>query len=652
MAKLNLDRLLTKDSTEQEVSAVEKFTSWTPIDMYGLLESISYQLPKGYPTVDKGVFTEINEVLIINEALQAEGLPTLPLPEAGKVKVATKKVSSTSVSQDDALKYVQKVVTNIKAYPSEAVENVDMDEETKRTTIILGLPKLPLNPEQERSERVNIIKSMYMQLSTLAASKSITLTPKNYKEGITNFVITYANNDIVYAVKRIGKLWESDTNIKEGLSVIISYYPDYLPSPSTMLNKKGKEVTIPGIGESNVNQIANKLIKFINFKEKNGAYSFNSVIAGLSAGVVKSVYKFLQRVKKDSTSEEKKAFASILNQNSSHANTFDDFFQKNPNWYIERDVLFNKIRSVGSKITTYSPDKWCPGDVYFVDSTNNIEDILTKAELANSNGNTPQALSLINSLFSDKFNQPEKKASIVAVSLKMAQAQAGKLKSALKEYSNIDKTYSLTKDEITDDEKYYIEGIKSYQLKLKKVIGKHVQKGKTINSTIEWEMMDPLKIQGTKQTSKLQLLRYKFAAYKAIDFILNHVATDVYDLDDKLVSLTAFGMSVINKSTKADLAKVKDGYINPPFFKVIADANGSKAKPVLFQQGATLGLYTPGNPNGTNLPVISILDSKNYGGLQIGLGLVIGDDHFDCMISLRGNGSSQIAIELNKADHE
>ena len=51
------------------------------MDWDSILSEVSYKLPKGYPTVDRGVFTEINEVLIINEALQAEGLPTLPLPE-------------------------------------------------------------------------------------------------------------------------------------------------------------------------------------------------------------------------------------------------------------------------------------------------------------------------------------------------------------------------------------------------------------------------------------------------------------------------------------------------------------------------------------------------------------------------------------------
>lgn len=78
---VDLDKALGSQPQEIQPKVDEEFTSWTPIDMHGLLESISYKLPKGYPTIKDGVFTEINEIVIINEALQAEGLPTIPLPE-------------------------------------------------------------------------------------------------------------------------------------------------------------------------------------------------------------------------------------------------------------------------------------------------------------------------------------------------------------------------------------------------------------------------------------------------------------------------------------------------------------------------------------------------------------------------------------------
>jgi hypothetical protein len=52
------------------------------IDFGRILNEVSYKLPKGYPTIVNGVLTEREEVIIINEALEAEGLSTLPLPEA------------------------------------------------------------------------------------------------------------------------------------------------------------------------------------------------------------------------------------------------------------------------------------------------------------------------------------------------------------------------------------------------------------------------------------------------------------------------------------------------------------------------------------------------------------------------------------------
>ena len=64
------------------------------MDWDSILNEVCYKLPKGYPTVVDGVFTEREEIIIINEALEAEGLSTLPLPEAGKVKVIPPKTTT------------------------------------------------------------------------------------------------------------------------------------------------------------------------------------------------------------------------------------------------------------------------------------------------------------------------------------------------------------------------------------------------------------------------------------------------------------------------------------------------------------------------------------------------------------------------------
>ena len=87
---INLDTILgeKKETAKDQVIVIqEAITPITPtriVDWDSILNEVSYKLPKGYPTVVDGVFTEREEIIIINEALVAEGLPTLPLPEANK----------------------------------------------------------------------------------------------------------------------------------------------------------------------------------------------------------------------------------------------------------------------------------------------------------------------------------------------------------------------------------------------------------------------------------------------------------------------------------------------------------------------------------------------------------------------------------------
>lgn len=59
-----------------------------------VLEEVCYKLPKGYPTIENGIFTVPAEVLIINEALEAEGLQHIP-------EMATKKYIRPSTGTND-----------------------------------------------------------------------------------------------------------------------------------------------------------------------------------------------------------------------------------------------------------------------------------------------------------------------------------------------------------------------------------------------------------------------------------------------------------------------------------------------------------------------------------------------------------------------
>ena len=84
---INLDMILgeKKETVKDQVIVIqEAITPIAPtriVDWDSILNEVCYKLPKGYPTVVDGVFTEREEIIIINEALEAEGLPTLPLPK-------------------------------------------------------------------------------------------------------------------------------------------------------------------------------------------------------------------------------------------------------------------------------------------------------------------------------------------------------------------------------------------------------------------------------------------------------------------------------------------------------------------------------------------------------------------------------------------
>lgn len=101
--EINLDNILADKQVEptETILVVEEQKY---VDFSRILNEVSYKLPKGYPTMVDGVLTEREEIIIINEALEAEGLSTLPLPEAAKAKRIVIKLPQPDVGNDTALK--------------------------------------------------------------------------------------------------------------------------------------------------------------------------------------------------------------------------------------------------------------------------------------------------------------------------------------------------------------------------------------------------------------------------------------------------------------------------------------------------------------------------------------------------------------------
>jgi hypothetical protein len=604
MSKISLDKIL--ETTNEEI-----VSDYSHVDFARILNELCYKLPKGYPTVVDGVFTEREEIVIINEALEEEGLPTLPLPEVDKAKVKIPK------DYQQALNYITSALT-------QKVLGSDLEKITLRPFITKdNLIRL----ETGNSSRVAIATKLAKALKA-----KINIKTNQSFEFILN------GNKYVCVVKPTTTETKTDTDIKEGLSIVMSYYPTYLT-----------EFGDNNINKDNFKEVSKKLLNFI----KEGG------VSGLNSPALEGCVGFLQRSVKLTAAKDIKKCVDILNQNSSHANTFDRFFQKNKDWYIDRTKeLFEEIReaAVACSKTESTPkglakDKWCPGDVYFIKNgaEGKIRDVLATAKAqANPNG-----LTLINNLFSSKFIQPENEKVVVAVSLKMEDAQAGKLKSALEMYTDIKTEYTLEKADLDSS---FDQLVLRAEMERKKILG-------FVNNTdvdVEWKPCILKKVRDEKKPNdpkaNARTLGCKLAAYKALAFIKQKVANDDFaQLDDALVSLVVFGLGVINKSPDVKLNDlIQKKSVNPPFFKVIASKSGAgMSKPILFQKGK-LTAITLWDTSGQNKPTIVIEDRETFAGITIKLGVQIGQDKFDCAIAFRPNdtGSRQITIELQKANHK
>lgn len=424
---------------------------------------------------------------------------------------------------------------------------------------------------------------------------------------VTKITVNGYTYNIKFAVPTVEA--SSDTDVKEGLSVFYAYY-----------DKQSEPITI-----QNYKEEVGSLLDFVKVR---------SNIYGLSDSTYKKSLAYLRGLVDAAKKKDMKKFriyASTVNQNMSHGSTFEKFLESNPDFYVERDQLFEKIRSAGSEISGYKKDKWCPGDIYFIRNGGETE-IEKRMALAKTqmSDNKEQALATLNSLFSDRYLESvDDSTPIVAVSLKMAEAQAGKIKSGFDEYADAPKDYSLDDKEMSFKIEEYQSNIIDLQKKLEPIT-------KSPDVDVQWKFVD------VNQIKDLKILRFKYAAYKAMHFILTKIAENrVKDFDEAIVSLTAFGLGVISRS------KSFQGNVNPPFFKVIANKDGSYKKPTLFKGGTPLGLVNLADVNAT--PILLISDSPTFKGITVQFGLIMGSEMFDILISFRANGYSQITVELTKA---
>lgn len=529
------------------------------------------------------------------------------LRESIKLHEAPKRV----LSDEDVESFIEKI-TSSKIYksavsPYEQVTATEKEDSRKSTSTFIVIRMNTPNQPERKDKAIQFYNGINKEFESLFPKKDGFIVTSSISDTIVKIVI----NGYTYSIKFSKPMDETyaDTDVKEGLSVFFAYY-----------DKQSEKITI-----DNYKEEVGSLLQFVKVK---------SNIFGLSKSTYTKCLNYLKGLVESGNKKNMpifRSYSTTVNQNMSHGNTFAAFFENNTNFYVERDTLFERIRKTGSDISGYPKDKWCPGDIYFIrnGSESEIDKRLTLATKQLSD-NKEQALSTINSLFSDRYLENiDKSTPIVAVSLKMSEAQAGKLKSGFDEYADAPKDYSLDKEELSFKIEDFRNKIKDLSEKLKPITTSQ-------DVDIIWEFVNPDVIQD------FDTLKFKYAAYKAIHFILTKIAENrVKDFDEAIVSLTAFGLGMINKS------KSFSGNVNPPFFKVVANKDGSYKKPTLFKGGTPLGLVNLENPN--SKPRIIISDKPTFKGLSIGFGLIIGSENFDILISFRPNGSTQLTVELTKA---
>ena len=292
-------------------------------------------------------------------------------------------------------------------------------------------------------------------------------------------------------VKGSGGKFDTDTNVKEGLVVLL--YNSSIDKPFTKENfqenfNKLKQASFEGISN-----IKNNLKLYLDIYDKNIEAASNS-----------------------------KTAINNLNDPLSSALTIKKAY---PDKKLIRDGIFNTLRNIGSQVNSgIEADKWNPGDVYLQISEPKVPSI----------EEVQKDYSKLNGLFVNDWGSTD--APLVSISLKQERSQLGKAKGFLKKFKPSDiegtqKEYNLTDEEIEWTPEEYSEGI-------------NIIKGK-FKTRFPDDEKSLIQYKFDKNPSQLNQLRAKYGAYKALDYLLDNFSqeSDTSPVS-ALTQLAAYGMSV------------------------------------------------------------------------------------------------------------
>ena len=526
-----------------------------------LLSEVSYKLPKGYPTIVDGKFVDGEEVLLINKFLVENGFGELPIPPAKK-----RLLFEAKPHEHIDAKYIP---NTSQAGKWNVVGINDIQQFTDQPFIAVN------NTQVSSKDKVLYIKGANIKQVTGADAKKLGTNVTYWKsDALSNTYLAVYKGDTNIVTQYKGES-ATDTDIKEGL--VFAFFNSNITQPFS------KETY-----QENLQQLKRDLPK----SKSLGTTAYTRVDDFITRAM---------RVVPD------RKMLSVFNETLSQGIALRDY----SDFIVERNQIFKDVRDTASQVTGEPADKWCPGDVYLVKkgSESTILAALQKA-LENTE------VGYVNNLFINEWGKKTSKtgAVIVAVSLKMAKAQAGKAKAYLRRFTEDDKVFNVDEKEQMMPYSAVLEGI----ARLRKEIATLLSRSKEI------------KFDYTIPSGKIaneQIARMKYASLKLVRYLLERESDPAASIKGAL----QFGMSLSG--------------VNPTFFKAVGNVDGSRANIQEFEAGEHVSYFSD-NPK--QKPVIKVVDKNTANNLQFIGTIVLGDEMLDFLFQARSNGAAQATLEIQK----
>lgn len=398
------------------------------------------------------------------------------------------------------------------------------------------------------------------------------------------YIVAYGEINLLTELKTGTK---TDTDEKEGLVVAMFY------------SKINEPVTA-----ENYSNVVNTLLENIpNISDKS-----------LDSATKSKLIRFLTSIQNTVSKESILVLNDPLAAARSILNTY-------PEWDAIRTGYFNSIRSLASSISKLPADKWCPGDIYIQKPGS---DSAINEAMADAGKGADDALGHLNKLFIEEWGATggtdevtKGYGSLVAVSLKQAEARAGKAKSFLPSLNRKDFQYNLSKDEQAYTLDQYKEGIRKFRKHIKELT-------RFSDITVILKQDDGDKLTDPKR------IKEKYASLKQIVFLLGEKGPEI---DNIILQAASFGMSLTGS--------------NPTFFKLVGNKSGTPSTPQKFEAGMYPFLSTDGLDSDESDITIIDLDTNN--NIQFRFHVMLGEEIYKIVLQASSNGGDQAALEVIEA---